>query len=117
MNNVEKPASHIPPLDRAGLYAVMIVTDRANGEIKKCTPINADLTPDDTRPARYFSTIIINTPMGPIQHEFEIEAATLEEALAAYPDAANQAGADFVKGLQDAALRNKLMGKDFPQPA
>lgn len=117
MNNHEEQKGQIAPLDKAGLYMAQIITDRAHGEIKKMLPVNTDLTVDHTRQPRYFSIIIINTPMGAMQHEFEIVAGTLEAAIDAYAESANQAGIDFVNGMKDAALRNSLIGKDFPQPA
>lgn len=102
----------IQPLNESGLWCQQIITDHAHGEIKVLVPVDADLNTDLTRKQRYFSTIIVNTPMGALQHEFEIPAATLREALARYVDCANQAGKDFIVGVKDAQLRNSLLGVD-----
>ena len=110
MNNhdVQKPS--IEPLDKANLYLAQIVADRVHGELKVLTPINVDMTPDNSRAPKFFSMIVVTLPIGPIQHEFEIVADSLEAALDAYADAANQAGIDFIQGAKDAALRNSILG-------
>lgn len=75
-------------MDAASLYREEIVTDRKVGTIRMLVPVTADGAPDGARPTLYTGEAQIMTNMGALPVNFEIEAATLAEAVAGYGDAA-----------------------------
>ncbi len=81
--------------DAANLYQEDVFTDRAAGTIRRLRPVQVSGEPDDTRPVLYSGQTQLLTPGGVLPLGFEIEAASLEEAIAKFPqavqDALNQA--------------------------
>ena len=78
-------------LDPAGLYREEIYTDRRAGTIRRLTPVTVDGATDSTRPVLFSGQTQLLTPAGVLPLVFEIEASTLEEALAKFPDGVNVA--------------------------
>ncbi|MFO1397625.1 MAG: hypothetical protein U1F48_11240 [Burkholderiales bacterium] len=75
-------------MDAASLYREEIVTDRKIGTIRMLVPITEAGAPDGSRPTLYSGEAQIMTNMGALPVNFDIEAATLAEAVAKYGDAA-----------------------------
>ena len=75
-------------MDATSLYREEIVTDRKVGTIRMLVPITAAGAPDGSRPTLYSGEAQIMTNMGALPVNFDIEAATLAEAVAKYGDAA-----------------------------
>jgi hypothetical protein len=73
-------------LDPQGLYREDVFTDRRAGSIRRLTPVTADGSVDPTRPVLFSGQTQLLTPAGVLPLGFEIEAATLEEALKKFPD-------------------------------
>jgi hypothetical protein len=73
-------------LDLKALYREDVFTDRRAGSIRRLTPVNADGSVDTTRPVLFSGQTQLLTPAGVLPLGFEIEAATLEEALRKFPD-------------------------------
>jgi hypothetical protein len=73
-------------LDPAALYREEIFTDRRSGTIRRLTPINVDGATDPMRPVLFSGQTQLLTPAGVLPLGFDIEAATLEEALRKFPD-------------------------------
>lgn len=72
-------------LDPAGLYREEIYTDRRAGTIRRLTPVTVDGSTDPVRPVLFSGQTQLLTPAGVLPLAFEIEASTLEEALARFP--------------------------------
>jgi len=73
-------------LDLKALYREDVFTDRRAGSIRRLTPVTADGSVDPARPVLFSGQTQLLTPAGVLPLGFEIEAATLEEALKKFPD-------------------------------
>jgi hypothetical protein len=73
-------------LDAAGLYREEVFTDRRAGTIRKLTPVTASGADDSTRHVLFSGQTQLLTPAGVLPLVFEIEADTLEDALAKFPE-------------------------------
>jgi len=73
-------------LDLKALYREDVFTDRRAGSIRRLTPVSADGSVDATRPVLFSGQTQLLTPAGVLPLGFEIEAATLEEALKKFPE-------------------------------
>ncbi len=78
-------------MDAASLYKEDIITDRKVGTIRMLTPLLTTGERDSARPLLFAGETQIMTQMGALPISFEIEAATLAEAVEKYGEAA-QAG-------------------------
>ncbi|MBW4053168.1 MAG: hypothetical protein HIU85_17255 [Proteobacteria bacterium] len=78
-------------LDSAGLYREEVYTDRRAGTIRRLTPVTVDGATDPKRPVLFSGQTQLLTPAGVLPLAFEIEAGTLEEALAKFPEGVNAA--------------------------
>jgi hypothetical protein len=90
-----------PKMDSESLYREDIVTDRKVGTIRMLTPLKSDGTTDTARPVLYMGEAQIMTGAGPLPISFEIEAATLAEAVEKFGDAAKDAIEKTVRDLQE----------------
>jgi hypothetical protein len=88
-------------LDPNNLWKEENFTDLTVGSIRKLTPICIDGTEDSSRKPVFSATTNIMTPSGALPISGEIEATTLEEAVAGFSDAINAA----VKKLQEDMIR------------
>ncbi len=73
-------------LDPAGLYREEMFTDRRAGTIRRLTPITVDGATDSSRAVLFSGQTQLLTPAGVLPLVFEIEAATLAEALDQFPE-------------------------------
>jgi hypothetical protein len=78
-------------LDSAGLYHEEIFTDRKAGTIRRLTPVTADGSTDPKRDVLYSGQTQLLTPNGVLPLGFEIEATSLNDAIAKFPDAVKEA--------------------------
>lgn len=78
-------------LDPNGLYREETFTDLRAGSIRRMVPITKDGKDDPGRPTLYEGHASLMTQRGPLPLQFAIDAASLEEALAKFPDIAKQA--------------------------
>ena len=78
-------------LDSAGLYREEIYTDRRAGTIRRLTPVTVDGATDPKRPVLFSGQTQLLTPAGVLPLQFELDASTLEEALAKFPEGVNAA--------------------------
>ncbi|HUG72676.1 MAG TPA: hypothetical protein VMK82_04560 [Steroidobacteraceae bacterium] len=77
--------------DVANLYQEDVYTDRAAGSIRRLRPVLASGEPDPARPLLFSGQTQLLTPGGVLPLGFEIEAASLEEAIAKFPQAVQEA--------------------------
>lgn len=78
-------------MNPAELYQEEIYTDLRVGTIRRLTPVQSDGSRDEARPILYVGQAQVYTPAGALPLNFELEASTLEEAVAKFGDAANAA--------------------------
>jgi hypothetical protein len=74
-------------LDASSLYREEMFTDRRAGTLRRLTPVTADGSDDATRAVLFSGQTQLLTPGGVLPLGFDIDAATLEEALNRFPDA------------------------------
>ena len=73
-------------LDETQLYQEEIFTDRRAGTIRRLKPITPDGSADATRVTLYSGQTQLMTPAGVLPLVFDIEATTLDGAVAKFPD-------------------------------
>ena len=78
-------------LDPAAMYKEEIFTDRRAGTLRRLTPITIDGATDASRPVLFSGQTQLLTPAGVLPLVFDIEAATLEEALKKFPEGVKEA--------------------------
>jgi hypothetical protein len=90
-----------PQMDATALYCEETFTDRKIGAIRRLTPVKSDGSVDDSRPVLFLGQAEIMTNMGPVPINFEIEATTLDQAVAGFGSAAAQAIERTVQQIQE----------------
>lgn len=88
-------------MDATDLWREEIVTDRRVGTLRVMTPIRPDGQPDPARQTSYVGEAQMMTNVGALPISFEIEAATLAEAVAGYGAAAREAFERTMRELQE----------------
>ena len=88
-------------MDAANIYREDVYTDRRVGTIRCLVPVNGDGTQDANRTPVYIGEAQIMSPMGAIPVTFEIEAATLADAVTGYAAAAKEGVERTVKEIQE----------------
>ena len=88
-------------MDATALYQEEMFTDRRVGALRRLTPVKSDGTRDAVRPTLYIGQAEIMTNMGPVPINFEIEADTLEKAVASFGPAAAVAIERTIQQIQD----------------
>ena len=74
-------------MDAASLYREEIYTDRKVGTLRVLQPVKSDGSPDTLRKTVYQGEAQLMTNMGPLPISFDIDAATLADAIAGYAEA------------------------------
>ncbi|MFQ6023903.1 MAG: hypothetical protein ACE5NW_14380 [Acidiferrobacterales bacterium] len=90
-----------PAMDPAELYREKIFTDRKVGTIRQMTPVKADGSPDNSRPAIYVGQAQLLTAVGAVPLSFQIDARSLEEAVKNFSEAAKEAVERAAKEIQE----------------
>jgi hypothetical protein len=93
--------NHDTQMDAASLYREEMFTDRKVGAIRRLIPVRADGGSDPARQELFVGQAEIMTNMGPVPLSFEIEAATLDEAVAGFSAAAAVAIERTVQQIQE----------------
>jgi hypothetical protein len=88
-------------MDPATIYREETFTDRRVGTIRRLTPVTGDGSPDASRPVIFVGQAQVMTPMGAVPISFELDAATLDVAIANFGDAAEQAVQQTMRELQE----------------
>jgi hypothetical protein len=95
------PDTRQATMDSTQIYHEETFTDRKVGTIRRLTPVAADGTVDSTRPALYIGQAQIMTPMGAVPISFELDAASLDVAIAKFGAAAESAVQQTMRELQE----------------
>lgn len=93
--------NHDPQMDATSLYKEEMFTDRKIGALRKLTPVTPAGDIDASRPVLFVGQAEIMTNMGPVPLSFEIEAASLAEAVDGFAPAAAQAIERTVQQIQE----------------
>ncbi len=88
-------------MDATDLYREDTITDRRAGTIRRLTPITSDGADDSSRSVVYVGQAQLATPMGALPIGFEIDAVSLNDAIAKFPEAAKLAVAETVKEMKE----------------
>ena len=78
-------------VDKTNLYREELYTDLKIASIRVLTPVKVDGAIDTSRPVLYSGETQLMSQMGPVPVHAPIDAANLEEAIAKFPEAVNQA--------------------------
>ena len=78
-------------VDRSNLYREEVYTDLKIASIRVLTPVTSDGSPDTRRPVLYTGETQLMSQMGPVPVHAPIDAKNLDEAIANFPEAVNQA--------------------------
>jgi hypothetical protein len=99
----ERPEGRLPEpkMDATSLYREEIYTDRQIGTIRVLNPVKTDGAPDAARPTLYVGEAQIYTTMGTLPLSFELDASSLQEAVAKYAPAAKEAVERAVRELEE----------------
>ncbi|MFQ5994091.1 MAG: hypothetical protein ACE5K1_03275 [Acidiferrobacterales bacterium] len=90
-----------PQMNAADLYREEVFTDRRVGTIRQLTPVKRDGSVDSKRKTVYVGQAQLLTAVGAVPLSFEIDARSMEEAVANFSDAAKEAVARAVKEIQE----------------
>jgi hypothetical protein len=90
-----------PTMDGSSLYREEVFTDRKVGTIRVLTPVQANGSPDIGRKVVYVAEAQLLTTVGALPLSFEIDAQSLEDAVAKYAAAAREAFERAVQELQE----------------
>jgi hypothetical protein len=96
MNNNTDITMDVTALSREEVY-----TDSRIGSIRKMIPVTLDGEQDSSRPVQFVGSTQIMTPGGALPLSFEIEAKTLEDAVAGFGDAAKVAVEKTMEELKE----------------
>ena len=94
-----------PHMDPAALYREEVFSDRAAGAVRRLTPVRADGSPDPARKTIYVGEAQLLTSVGSLPLSFEIEAPSLEAAVAKYGECVKQAYEQAVEEFQELRRR------------
>lgn len=89
-----------PEMDSANLYREEIYTDRRVGTIRVLIPVTDTGATDAARKTIYAGEAQMLTQMGTLPLNFEIDAASLSEAVSRYSEAAKTAMEDTMRELE-----------------
>lgn len=87
-------------LDPDGLYREETFSDLRTGSVRRMVPVTRDGKDDPSREAIYEGHASLMTQRGPLPLQFHIDASTLDDALAKFPDAARQALAETLEQIR-----------------
>lgn len=87
-------------LNPDGLYREETLTDLRSGSLRRMVPVTRDGKDDPSRPVLYEGSASLMTPRGALPLQFHIDARSLDEALAKFPETARQALVETLEELR-----------------
>jgi hypothetical protein len=88
-------------MDATALYREEIYTDRKVGTLRVLVPVKDDGSADSARPTIFQGEAQLMTNVGPLPISFDIDAATLSEAVAGYAEATRSGVERAMRELQE----------------
>jgi hypothetical protein len=88
-------------MDSTALYREETFTDRRVGTLQRLTPVTAAGATDTARPVLYVGQTQVLTPAGALPLSFEVQAKSLEDAVAQFGEHAKQALSRTLRRLEE----------------
>ncbi len=88
-------------MDGTTLYKEETFTDRRVGTLQRLTPVTPSGEPDAARPVLYVGQTQVLTPAGALPLSFEVQATSLDDAVAKFGDMAKEALARTMHRLEE----------------
>jgi len=88
-------------MDANTLYLEETFTDQQVGTLRRLTPVTAAGQPDGSRPTLFQGQTQLMTQVGPLPLDFNIEAGSLDEAVARFGSSAQQALEKTLRDLEE----------------
>ncbi|HEU4616693.1 MAG TPA: hypothetical protein VFV10_01565 [Gammaproteobacteria bacterium] len=88
-------------MDGENLYHEETFTDRRVGTVQRLTPVTRTGARDESRPVLFVGQTQVLTPAGALPLSFELDAKTLEDAIAKFGDAAQDALENALRRLEE----------------
>lgn len=88
-------------MDHTNLYREETFTDRRVGTLQRLTPVTPTGNADTARPVLYVGQTQVLTPAGALPLSFEVEATSLDDAVAKFGELAKQALARTMRRLEE----------------
>lgn len=82
-------------VDTANLYREEVFSDLRAASIRRLTPVKVDGQVDESRDPMYIGDTTLMTQMGPLPVQFALEAKSLEDAFAKFPEGVKEAVAQL----------------------
>ena len=92
-------------VETGSLYREEVYTDLRVATIRKLVPVLPDGSPDPSRPALFSGQTNLMSQAGPLPVECPIDASTLEEATARFPEAIKEAVDHLVEEAKEIRRR------------
>lgn len=92
-------------VDTSNLYREEIITDLRVASIRRLVPIRADGSDDPSREPMFTGQTTLMSAGGPVPVQCQIEATTLEDAAAKFPDAIQEAVERLVEEAREIQRR------------
>jgi hypothetical protein len=105
-------------VDRSNLYREEVYTDLKIASIRVLTPVTSDGSPDTRRPVLYTGETQLMSQMGPVPVHAPIDAKNLDEAIANFPEAVNQAVERLMEEAREVQRReaSRIVVPGHPPP-
>lgn len=88
-------------LDPSELYREEVFTDRRAGTLRRLTPVTVTGADDPSRPTLWSGQTQLLTPAGVLPLMFELDAASLADAIEKFPDAVRVALEQAIEEARD----------------
>ena len=109
----EQPIQNINfTIDQNNLYREESITDFKVGSIRRLTPVKPDGSADPSRSDIFIGQTQLMSPEGPLPIQSELEAKTLQEAIAVFPAAMKEALAEMVEQIKQLQRQQKIQEMD-----
>ena len=92
-------------VDKNNLYREEVITDLKVASIRMLTPIKLDGSPDESREPIFTGQTTLMSAAGPLPVQCPLEATTIEEATAEFPEAVKQAVERLVEEAREMQRR------------
>jgi len=90
-----------PNMDAENLYREESITDNQVGSIRRMVPIRKDGSDDPDRSVIFIGQASLMTPSGALPLNFEIDADSLQDAVAKFADGARKAVDETMQRLKE----------------
>ena len=117
MSNAEERSIGEISVDRGNLYREEIFTDLKVATLRRLTPVKADGSDDPSRPVLFVGQTTLLSQAGPVPVQCPIDAASLDDAVAQFPNAVNTAIEQMIEEAREIqreeASRIVVPGRDL----